>query len=58
MFYHLQEPIAALPEVSELAREVLILEAHIERTLNLRPAMIFYRGNELNGDERRNIAMS
>ena len=50
VFYHLQDPIAALREVSALAREVLVLETHVERTLSPRPAMIFYPYDELNRD--------
>jgi tRNA (mo5U34)-methyltransferase len=50
VFYHLLDPIAALREVSALAREALVLETHVERRLNPRPAMIFYPGDELNGD--------
>jgi hypothetical protein len=43
----MQDPIAALREV----REVLVLETHVERTLDPRPATIFYSHDELNGDE-------
>jgi tRNA (mo5U34)-methyltransferase len=50
VFYHLLDPLAALKEISRLARDVLILETHIEETADPRPTMIFYPGGELNGD--------
>jgi tRNA (mo5U34)-methyltransferase len=50
VFYHLVDPIAALREVASLAKEVLVLETHIEASAESRPMMVFYPGNELNGD--------
>jgi tRNA (mo5U34)-methyltransferase len=50
VFYHLQDPLAATREVAALAREVLILETHIEAIADERPAMIYYPGAELSGD--------
>jgi tRNA (mo5U34)-methyltransferase len=50
VFYHLVDPIAATREVSSLARELLILESHIEVIEgDRRPGMIFYPSNELSG---------
>jgi len=50
VFYHLLDPIAALREIAPLARELLILETHVEETEDPRPLMIFYPGSELGGD--------
>jgi tRNA (mo5U34)-methyltransferase len=50
VFYHLVDPIAALREIVPLARELLILETHVEETGDPRPLMIFYPGGELGGD--------
>jgi len=50
VFYHLIDPIAALREIAPLAREVLVLETHVEETGDPRPLMIFYPGSELGGD--------
>ncbi|MBV8489054.1 MAG: DUF1698 domain-containing protein [Candidatus Eremiobacteraeota bacterium] len=50
VFYHLRNPLTALREVSAAAKEVLVLESHIERVLEKRPAMVFYPTTELGGD--------
>jgi tRNA (mo5U34)-methyltransferase len=50
VFYHLQNPISALREVSNVAKDVLVLETYIERFSEDRPAMMFYPGAELAGD--------
>jgi tRNA (mo5U34)-methyltransferase len=50
VFYHLMDPIAALREIAPLARELLILETHIEETGDSRPLMVFYPASELGGD--------
>jgi tRNA (mo5U34)-methyltransferase len=50
VFYHLLDPLAALREISRLAREVLVVETHVEETADPRPTMIFYPGDDLNGD--------
>ncbi len=50
VFYHLRDPLAALREISSLAVETLVVETHVERTSDPRPAMIFYPRDELNGD--------
>ena len=50
VFYHLIDPIAATREVASLARELLIIETHVEITVDERPQMIFYPGAELSND--------
>ncbi len=50
VFYHLKNPLSALAELARLAREVLVLETHVEATEDPRPQMIFYPGDELAGD--------
>lgn len=51
VFYHLVDPIAALREVSSIAREVMVLETYIEAALGEEaPAMRFYPGAELAND--------
>jgi tRNA (mo5U34)-methyltransferase len=50
VFYHLIDPIAATREVSALAREVMIMETHVEIIPGERPAMVFYPGSELSDD--------
>jgi len=50
VFYHLQNPLAALQQVAALAREVLIVETHTDALEIRRPAMIMYPGTELDGD--------
>jgi tRNA (mo5U34)-methyltransferase len=51
VFYHLKNPLSALREVSLTARDVLVLETHVERFSEDRPAMVFYPGAELGGDK-------
>jgi tRNA (mo5U34)-methyltransferase len=51
VFYHLQNPIAALQQIASLAREVLIVETHTDALETRRPAMIMYPGAELDGDD-------
>jgi tRNA (mo5U34)-methyltransferase len=51
VFYHLKNPIGALRQIAELAREVLVVETHIEHFSPERPAMMFYPGAELAGDD-------
>jgi len=53
VFYHLQDPLAATREVAALAREVLILETHIESIPEERPAMVYFPGAE-NADDPTN----
>jgi tRNA (mo5U34)-methyltransferase len=50
VFYHLKNPLSALREVSRTVRNVLVLETHVERFSEDRPAMVFYPGAELGGD--------
>jgi tRNA (mo5U34)-methyltransferase len=50
VFYHLFDPIAALQQVAQLAREVLIVETHTDALEFRRPAMIMYPGEELDND--------
>lgn len=50
VFYHLQDPIAALREVARATKEVLVVETYVDRTLDPRPLMMFYPGDELVGD--------
>lgn len=50
VFYHRYDAIEALSKVAPLARQLLILETHLElRELNV-PAMAFYPGRELAND--------
>jgi tRNA (mo5U34)-methyltransferase len=51
VFYHLKDPIAALRQLSAVAREILILETYVECTEDPRPLMMFYPGAELANDE-------
>lgn len=50
MLYHLRHALYTLERVAELAAETLIVETHLDAQDVARPAMIFYPGQELNGD--------
>lgn len=50
VFYHLKNPIGALQQISQLVDEVLVLETHVERFSEDRPAMVFFPGMECGGD--------
>jgi tRNA (mo5U34)-methyltransferase len=52
VFYHLFDPIDGLARAAKLAREVLVVETHLDFDLLdfARPAMVFYPGSELNKD--------
>jgi tRNA (mo5U34)-methyltransferase len=50
VFYHLKNPLSALREVSGTVGDVLILETHLERFSEDRPAMVFFPEAELAGD--------
>jgi tRNA (mo5U34)-methyltransferase len=50
VFYHLRNPFMTLESVAKLADEILIVETHLDALNVDRPAMIFYPGDELNGD--------
>src|SRR6266404_591837 len=50
VFYHRIDAVEALASVAALAKQVLILETHLDlREINV-PAMAFYPGRELNDD--------
>ncbi len=50
VFYHLRHPLRVLEGVARLAAKTLILETHLDAQEIERPAMVFYPGDELNGD--------
>jgi tRNA (mo5U34)-methyltransferase len=50
VFYHLVDPITALREIAQRAKEVLVLETHIEHSQENRPMMVFFPSDELSGD--------
>jgi tRNA (mo5U34)-methyltransferase len=43
VFYHLNDPLAAMREVAKAAKEVLIVESYVDRALDPLPVMQFYR---------------
>lgn len=51
VFYHLIDPIMVLQKVAALTRDLLIVETHQDLHDLPRPAMVFYPGAELNGDD-------
>jgi tRNA (mo5U34)-methyltransferase len=50
VLYHLRHPLAALEQVAQLAREVLVLETRLVAPLSRRPLLRFYPGAELDND--------
>ena len=50
VFYHLFDPIDGLRRAATLAKEVLVVETHIDLCELDRPAMVMYPGAELAGD--------
>lgn len=50
VFYHLFDPIATLQRLAAVARNVLVLETHLDAEVDGRPGMVFYPSDELNGD--------
>jgi tRNA (mo5U34)-methyltransferase len=50
IFYHLFDPVDGLARAAKLARELLIVETHIDLRDLDRPAMVFYPGRELADD--------
>ena len=50
VFYHLFDPIDGLRRAAALAKEVLVVETHIDLGDIHRPAMVMYPGSELDGD--------
>jgi tRNA (mo5U34)-methyltransferase len=50
VLYHLHHPLLGLERVAALAKDMLILETHVDLLDLTRPAMVFYPGSELAGD--------
>jgi tRNA (mo5U34)-methyltransferase len=50
ILYHLRNPLRVLTRLAPLAREVFIVETHLDARWVRRPAMIFYPGSELLND--------
>jgi len=50
VFYHLRHPYAVLERLAKIAKECLIVETRLLRTLSQQPIMRFYPGSELDGD--------
>jgi tRNA (mo5U34)-methyltransferase len=50
VFYHLFDAIGTTKRLASVAREVLVVETHMDALDNPRPAMIMYPGEELAGD--------
>ncbi|MQA30635.1 MAG: DUF1698 domain-containing protein [Luteitalea sp.] len=51
VLYHMRHPLLALERVASVSVDHLILETHIDLIDLPRPAMAFYPGMELNGDD-------
>jgi tRNA (mo5U34)-methyltransferase len=51
VLYHLRHPFYAIELLAECTRELLVLETVIDAEDYSRPAMVFYPGKELGGDE-------
>jgi len=51
VLYHLPDPLPLLEKVSAAARELLVLETHADLQGLRRPAMAYYPGAEVDGDE-------
>lgn len=50
VFYHLKNPFADLQRVSKIAKEMIIVETHMDALDYPRPAMVFYPTAELADD--------
>lgn len=50
VFYHLKNPLAATRELAAITRETMVLETVLDAPSETRPGMIFYPGDELDGD--------
>jgi tRNA (mo5U34)-methyltransferase len=50
VFYHRYDAIDALARAASLARELLVVETHLDLRKLDRPAMVFYPGSELGND--------
>lgn len=57
VFYHLNDPLAALREVASAAKEVLVVESYVERAFDPAPIMRFHREG-FYGDETNKWAPS
>ncbi len=51
VLYHMPHPLAALERVASVTRERLVLETHVDMLFSRTPAVAFYPGAELNGDD-------
>jgi tRNA (mo5U34)-methyltransferase len=51
VLYHMRHPLLSLERVASVSLDHLILETHIDMLEVSRPAMAFYPGTELNGDD-------
>ncbi len=51
VFYHLPDPLSILERVASVTAERLILETHADLLWLRRPAMVYYPGTELFGDD-------
>jgi tRNA (mo5U34)-methyltransferase len=51
VFYHLPDPLVVLERVASVTRERLIVETHADLLGLRRPAMAYYPGDELQGDD-------
>lgn len=50
VFYHLIDPIQALKQIFAATSDLMIMETHVEKTPEQRPAMVFYPGSEASND--------
>ena len=50
VLYHLQHPLLGLQRAGAVAREMMIVETQLDAAFSLRPAMVFYPGDEEGGD--------
>lgn len=50
VFYHLRNPIPVMEALGRLTAQVCVVETHQNALEEVRPAMIFYPWNELDGD--------
>ncbi len=51
VFYHLPDPLLSLKRAAAMSREVLVVETHMDLHDLSVPAMRYYVGDELNGDD-------
>jgi tRNA (mo5U34)-methyltransferase len=50
VLYHTRHPFLALEQAASVAKDLLIVETHMDAANETRPAMIMYPGKELNDD--------